>query len=319
MPRKIVNILLLAAFLVFGLTAKGYTESTSGEMTAFEKGLAAAEQEQWEEAAAHFLADKSHQRVYADTDTLLKLALTFDNIEGGDLYAAFLYHRAYRGMEPDAPNAAAIRQRIDELLDASEALARKLANNAEEVFRGRQKSYDKSEHWFSGADLDNVAVGLNFLASARIYLGDWDREAWWSLIKVWNVDQYNSLSMDLPSALAETGNRKDLQWLVPRLSPEKRERAKSLVDDMDDYVRTLPEYSDVNYYSLVNFHSDPRRYEFVDSPAYWKSLEETSGNQLFIGWKFAHAAFAMSKNIYNIRQLQARLDQATMEKYGKRH
>ncbi len=339
MPRKIVNILLLlTAFLVLGFTGMAYADpdpcDKAARLESFEKGLIAADQEQWEEAAAHFLAcgkdgirlldsPLSNKRLY-EPDTLLKLALTFDNAEGGNLFAAN-YYQAYLAMEPGAPNAAAIRQRINEILDASEALARKLTINAEEALRGQAKSYDEKDSYFYGRKigdfihsqtLHRAASSLDSIATAKVYQGDWNRDTWWDLARTWKLDQdFYVRRLALVIALTRTGDKKGMAWLNARLSPDMRQETNDFISQniswimgpsIPDKPPSEPEKAVAYQYirnnaSLNEYFDDYDTKRFVDSPSYW---ERNKTRKISLPDKFAEAAEVLSERVYLIRRLE---------------
>ncbi len=346
MPRKILNIFLLTVFLVLGFTAKVHAFEPSPEaVAAFEAGLAAADRQEWEQAAEHFLkADKypihwsfnyiKHQYNY-DPALYLTLATTYDRIEGGNLVAAF-YYQTYLTLLPDAPNAQTLKQRIDDILDEGEALARKLAVNAEEIYQRHLDGYD---HFTKNALRDVISMNLQQLAVAKVYLDDWDREKCWNMVRAGDLNQgpHPQSAHNLARALANTGNKDGLRWLASSFPPGSDNRTRierSYFNTLDTYpekwnrmtyaekLLAKPEQRHIIdhflYWFPLNFASySQSSHDFIDSSTYWisyKSKYDEEELYYYLSIKFPQAAETLSEAVYKLRQLET-YRQEMMEKF----
>jgi tetratricopeptide (TPR) repeat protein len=134
-----------------------------------QKGLLAAQQQDWKLAIRYFLEAQK-----ADTDApriWFNLGLASSKLPGYEL-RALAWFQAYLLAVPDGPNADAIRQQIATLEVAFESRMSKVIDAIEAVVSARLVAARRQalvEHSYSGLDLDTP---IRNLASARAFLGD---------------------------------------------------------------------------------------------------------------------------------------------------
>jgi hypothetical protein len=134
-----------------------------------QKGLAAAQQQDWKLAIRYFL---EAQKADPDAPQIwFNLGLASSKLPGYEL-RALAWFQAYLLAVPDAPKADAIRQQIATLEVAFESRMSKVIDALEAVVSTRLVAARRQavvEHSDSGLDLDTP---IRNLASARAFLGD---------------------------------------------------------------------------------------------------------------------------------------------------
>ena len=154
-----ILLVLLAASPV---TARTYGSALSPEAEEnYERGIAAAEQGEWELAVEYF--NKAHWKALGSPEVLFNLALACSSAGGRDMLA-ILWFRSYLAAAPDAANTEQVRKEILKLEIRVEATVRKLFSMANDTAAIVVDDSDKAKAYGKIVD---ARIQVDDIAGAR--------------------------------------------------------------------------------------------------------------------------------------------------------
>lgn len=186
-PKSILMFTLLASvFLCSPLVhaADTNTPLPPEARQAFDKGMVAAEQKEWQTAIRYFL--KAQEVEPYAPEILFNLGLAESKVPGREL-RAIVWFRAFLAKAPNAPNADAVRKEIASLEIRAEAIVDKLIAQAKQLVAQEDVSYRNAHYGdlaialaragdISGAKQtaakDAAKWGLSKIAAIQYHAGD---------------------------------------------------------------------------------------------------------------------------------------------------
>ncbi|MFH1665664.1 MAG: hypothetical protein ABIA77_05920 [Candidatus Omnitrophota bacterium] len=157
-------LLVLGLFTAPVLFAQSAESALSPEaQTAFNRGLAAARQQEWRLAIKYF--EEAQKAAQEDSEVLFNLALAYDKADA--LLPAAVWFKAYLVVKPEAHNAGDVQERIDDLLVKYEASVWKLIESTEKMTSNTLKEFDGL-----GIKSWRMYQAIGALIAARVEMGD---------------------------------------------------------------------------------------------------------------------------------------------------